>query len=312
MQGESVDDESRDGEEAGVEMGCTPGRVAVLVVLVGVVALVIALGAEIRAEVVDPFLGWVEQSGALGVFVYACFYAAAVVLFVPASILTIAAGFVFTEAFGPGLGFGLGVLCVFVGAVAGANIAFGVGRYVAQDTVRKWAAGYDILKAVDLALDRQGLKLNVLMRLSPVIPFSAYNYVIATTRTRWADYALALGAILPGTCVYVYIGVAASQGAGTLDGANEQDETRDLTFGLLVVGVIASFVGLVAIGVYSKREFDKIVADAKEAQEAQEAREESQGARGDAQQGARGNAQQGARGDAQQGGAVYRTSHPGL
>ena len=267
------DEESEEEEEKGAEARCMPGRAGLLMLLLTVVVCVIALGAEIRDQVLSPFLEWVGANGALGVFAYACAYAAAVVLFVPASVLTIGAGFVFTEAFGPGAGFGLGVLCVFVGACAGANAAFGIGRYVAKDTVRRWAAGYKVLHAVDLALGREGLKLNVLMRLSPVIPFSAFNYVIATTRVRWSDFATALGAILPGTCVYVYVGVTASQGAGSIDGAADQDETKDLTIGLLVAGVVASMGALVALGFYSKQQFDKIVQDAveKERKEKEEA-----------------------------------------
>lgn len=37
---------------------------------------------------------------------------------------------------------------------------------------------FKILKAVDRAIESQGLKLVLLLRLSPVVPFNAFNYVM--------------------------------------------------------------------------------------------------------------------------------------
>ena len=72
------------------------------------------------------------------------------VLFVPGSILTLGAGFVFANAFGLGVGLLIGTLSVFFGASAGAIIAFLLGRYLLRDWVQGLASKYAIFEALDV------------------------------------------------------------------------------------------------------------------------------------------------------------------
>ena len=63
-----------------------------------------------------------------------------------------------------------------------------------------------------------GFKIVVLLRLSPVLPFSALNYALGLTRVSLRDYVLGswIG-MLPGTVLYVYLGslvTSASELAG--------------------------------------------------------------------------------------------------
>ena len=55
----------------------------------------------------------------------------------------------------------------------------------------------------------QGLKVMILLRLSPLIPYNAFNYLVAATAVTFRDYALALFAMVPATIGYVYTGVRA-------------------------------------------------------------------------------------------------------
>ena len=61
------------------------------------------------------------------------------VLFIPGSLLTLGAGFVFSNAFGLGVGVLLGVTAVFFGASAGALISFLLGRYLFRDWAIRFA-----------------------------------------------------------------------------------------------------------------------------------------------------------------------------
>lgn len=65
-----------------------------------------------------------------------------------------------------------------VGATIGAILAFLLGRFVLREQAQGLFNKFKILKAVDRAIESQGLKLVVLLRLSPVVPFSAFNYVM--------------------------------------------------------------------------------------------------------------------------------------
>ena len=88
----------------------------------------------------------------------------ATVLFIPGSILTLGAGFVFSMAFGLGAGVVLGTISVFFGASFGAIIAFTLGRYLLKDQVSKLSRKYAIFEALNLALEANGLKIFLLLR----------------------------------------------------------------------------------------------------------------------------------------------------
>jgi len=101
-------------------------------------------------------------------------YFAATILFVPGSILTLGAGFAFSAPLGLGPGIALGTASVFVGAALGAIVAFLVARYLLREPVRRLTKRYAVFEAIDAALQDNGLKIFVLLRLSPVIPFNAF------------------------------------------------------------------------------------------------------------------------------------------
>lgn len=65
-----------------------------------------------------------------------------------------------------------------VGATMGSVLAFALGRFVLQEQAQGLFNKFKILKAVDRVIETQGLKLVILLRLSPIVPFSAFNYVM--------------------------------------------------------------------------------------------------------------------------------------
>jgi uncharacterized membrane protein YdjX (TVP38/TMEM64 family) len=100
-------------------------------------------------DLMVAFLKWVEENPWPGVFAFAAVYTIATVLWVPGSILTLGAGFVFGRAFGVGVGVALGTFSVFFGASSGATLAFLLGRYIFHDIAQQWLNNYNILRAID-------------------------------------------------------------------------------------------------------------------------------------------------------------------
>ncbi len=174
-------------------------------------------------------IAWIETHPTLAWIAYVATYIVATVLVIPASILTLAAGFVF--------GLPLGVVLVSIGSVLGASAAFLVGRFFARDWVAKRIAGLPRFRALDRATRHEGFVIVFLTRLSPLFPFNLINYGLALTSVRFRDYFLAswIG-MLPVTILYVYIGSVAK-------------DLTELTSGGVqggVVGRVLLFVGLAA------------------------------------------------------------------
>ena len=75
-----------------------------------------------------------------------------------------------------------------------------------------------MVQALDKALESEGLKLMLLMRLCPLIPFSPLNYIMGVTSVTIKDFCFGLVSITPATCVYVFIGTTISSIAEAISG----------------------------------------------------------------------------------------------
>jgi uncharacterized membrane protein YdjX (TVP38/TMEM64 family) len=165
-----------------------------------------------------PLAVWLEAFnqrvvglGLFGMVLFALIYAAATVLMVPGSLLTLAAG----------ASFGLlpGFVAVLFGATLGAAGAFLVSRHLARKRVERWIQRKASFVAVDRAVAREGWKIVFLTRLSPVFPFNFQNYAYGLTSVSFWHYVLAswIG-MIPGTFLYVYLGTLGRSGLDAASG----------------------------------------------------------------------------------------------
>ncbi len=112
--------------------------------------------------------------------------------------------------------------------------------------MRQLAASNTKFKAIDKAIAKDGFKFVTLLRLSPLLPLAASNYLYGLTSIELAPYVLGswLG-MLPGTYAYVsagHIGKAVlNEGEGFLDVPPWQ-----LALGLGVTLLAIGFVGRIA------------------------------------------------------------------
>ena len=113
------------------------------------------------------------------------------------------------------------------------------------------ASRYKMFQAIDKALEGNGLKIMILLRLSPLIPYTALDYLSGLTSISLSAYSLALVAILPGTIVFCFLGATAS--SITSGGDNETVKTVSL-----VLGVTFALLGVFVASYYSKLELDKV------------------------------------------------------
>src|SRR5436309_8698135 len=137
-------------------------RRIVALVTIGI-ALFLAMKFLPVQQWLQTFNEWVAQMGTTGIFIFIGVYAVATVLLAPGAILTIGAGFAF--------GLWKGFLAVSAGSTLGAALAFLVARFVARDKVEAIAQRSGKFLRIDEAIGKEGAKLILLLRLSPVIPF---------------------------------------------------------------------------------------------------------------------------------------------
>ncbi|MFB2837868.1 TVP38/TMEM64 family protein [Floridanema evergladense] len=190
-------------------------------------------------EIFSNTLTWIDQLGPWGAIAFIIIYNLATVLFIPGSLLTLGGGAIF--------GVFWGSIYVFIAATMGATFAFLIGRYLTRDWVAKKIANYPKFQAIDNAVAKEGFKIVLLTRLSPIFPFNLLNYGFGITKVSLTDYILGSIGMIPGTIMYVYIGSLAGNiamiGAGNVP-TNSQAETAKWI--IRIVGFIAT----VAVTIY--------------------------------------------------------------
>lgn len=232
-----------------------------VVLAMAALILILIFVVRIQDDRFNLWLEWIDRNRELGGLVFVIVYATSVVFMVPAAILTLAAGAIFK--------FWAGVLIVWISANLGQNGAFVVARYLLRDWVESMFAKNEKLKAIDKATRVEAWKVVLLVRLTPVIPYSLSNYALAVTSVGMRDYTLysSVG-ILPATIVFVYVGSTARDISKIINGEQKLDgPMAQATYIISGVLIIVLFVVIARI---SKRAMAEIMSKASEDTEDQE------------------------------------------
>lgn len=204
-----------------------------------------------QAEVRN-FLDFVNNLGPLGPLLFILVYVLLAVALVPGSLLTLGAGFLF--------GLVYGTIYVSIASTVGAVMAFLVGRFLARDFVEDLVRKRQQFGRVEEAVSREGWKIVLLTRLSPIFPYNFLNYAYGLTTVRLRDFGLASWVgMIPGTVLYVYIGSLAS------DVATLGITDRSLVeWGFFGVGLILTLVVTVYVSRIARKGLQDKTSEAKE------------------------------------------------
>ncbi|MEE3501133.1 VTT domain-containing protein [Acidiphilium acidophilum] len=206
------------------------------IVVAGLIACVLLLAAAASAMTGlgdgGVVLRRIEGLRALGVTGGLVFVAlqmlTAVVGFLPASLLGIAAGAIY----GVGLGFGLAA----AGLMLGAAIAFGLARTGLRPAIGRLMARRTSLDRLDMAVGHEGWRFVLLLRISPIMPFSLTSYALGLSAVSARDYALGTFAALPALLAYVSLGAVGTGGLRAAGG------TGSVHAVLILAGVAATLL----------------------------------------------------------------------
>jgi len=168
---------------------------ALLLLVFVAVAIVVVRFTPVKEHLtVDALGGFLKSLGLWAPVAFMIIYAAGVCLFLPGTLLT-ALG---AAIFGPYKGFAY----VWIGAMAGASIAFLIGRTLG----REFAASLigDRLKKYDDAIERNGFATVLYLRLV-YFPFTPMNFGMGLTKVRFKDYLIGTGlGIIVGTFIFTF------------------------------------------------------------------------------------------------------------
>ncbi|HEY6841327.1 MAG: hypothetical protein QOE88_2867 [Verrucomicrobiota bacterium] len=207
--------------------------------IVAAIALVIGLAVVSYFFPVVPALQnlcvWVGSLGPFGVFLLALFLAIGSLLFLPASPFIIAGSAVF--------GFPLGVLGALTGLALGASGGFCLSRWFLRKDISARFRKHATFRAIDMAIEKEGWKIVILLRLCP-IPFGLANYLYGLTAVRFRPYLIAsLIGGLPSLLLYCQLGTAGKAGLDAIASGHLVRSTGELVvFGISMVATVCAIV----------------------------------------------------------------------
>jgi uncharacterized membrane protein YdjX (TVP38/TMEM64 family) len=231
-------------------MWTEPAAVVNRSTIIKAIALALLLGAIVwlaRATDVRGLLRGalfrVSEAGPWGPILFILTYVVACVAFMPAVLLTLGGGILFGVLWG--------TVYVTLGATLGASCAFLISRYLARDWVESRLASNLKFRVLNEAVEREGWKVVLLLRLSPMFPFVALNFIFGLTRIPLGQFFLAtLIGIVPAIAMFAYLGRL----IGDLAQLGHHPPLAAGTGWLVpVVGLVSAVVITLAIGRLARR-----------------------------------------------------------
>jgi len=178
----------------------------------------------------------------IGIFSFICIYFLIVLLILSASWLSLLSGFLY--------GSYLGSIIVFFSASLGASVAFFVSKSFFAKKLKNLFSRYPKLSVMEKVVEKGGLKLIFLARLSPIFPFSILNYFYGLNNIKFRDFTLGLIGIIPGTFLYCSIGSLAI----SLQELKNVQSPNNLY--MTIIGVVSTSLVVYFLAKYSKEYFE--------------------------------------------------------
>ena len=192
------------------------------------VSLVVAIGFAVAyrdALDVNRLQMWIDEAGVFAPVVFMLIYAAATVLFLPGSVITLAGGVLFGPVWG--------TVYNLSGATLGAALAFLIARYLASDWVAEKSG--DKARQLMQGVEQEGWRFVAFVRLVPLFPFNLLNYALGLTRIPFLQYLWATAVfMLPGAVAYTWLGYAGREAA-----AGGENMVQSITIALALLAVVS-------------------------------------------------------------------------
>ncbi|MFO1459664.1 MAG: VTT domain-containing protein [Verrucomicrobiota bacterium] len=223
-------------------------------VIAGVLLLILAavVGREVGHRIPELEV-WIEQQGMWGWLIFVAVTLVCTSCFVPDTLFAVMAGVLYGVAGGTAI--------ITVAVLLTATLNFTLARWWLHALVRKWLSRRPRLAAIERAVDREGLRFLVLLRLTPLSPV-AVSYLLGTTHTRFVPFLVSSLGLIPGLFVEVYLGHVARHVVGA-SGAVPGHSRSHAVFTL--AGLVLCFLLLAYITRIARRAITEAEAEATEA-----------------------------------------------
>ncbi|KAG9294199.1 hypothetical protein G9A89_021558 [Geosiphon pyriformis] len=217
-----------------------------IVLLISFISLILVLASVFHIQNhIKEVLIYIQQHREYGILIYIGVYTVCVWTFLPGSIVSIAAGFLFKPLI-------LAGAVIIFGDLLGAFGTFIFGRYIFSDWVRAQISKRPMFLALNHVIAEEGWRIVVMLRLTP-LPFNLVSFFFSVSSIKLFPFlwATAIG-VLPNTFNAVWIGSLVKSLSGI-------DRPKLGNKDIVVIAMNFIFVGccVVSLSVFGKRSLRK-------------------------------------------------------
>jgi uncharacterized membrane protein YdjX (TVP38/TMEM64 family) len=207
--------------------------------------LVLAWRALPADEWARTVLEWVRDSGWIGAILFIVIYLGLSLVGFPRTPLNIAGGVVFP--------YWLGLVIVLASGSLTHFSTFTIARHFARDSVERRLSKVPNVDRIMTAVENDGFKLVMLIRMNPFVPGVIKGYGFGTTQISIFKYMLGsfLGC-LPIAAAHVYFGWIGGEAMMSSEGLPEEWQRT-----MIIGGVVGSIVMVTALIFISRRALNR-------------------------------------------------------
>ena len=161
--------------------------------------LVVWIGRHTGAEIV-AIEEWIADIGMIGPIVFILLVLGLTSIFVPDTAFALAAGAIY--------GLFWGTVLIFVATTITAVFDFWLSRQLLREKFVRMLETHPKLGVIERAVSREGLRILLLIRLTPVSPV-VVSYILGTSRLNYMPFLIGCLGMIPGLFLEVYFGYLA-------------------------------------------------------------------------------------------------------
>ena len=219
-----------------------------LVIGAALIVLCVWFGKD-AIEEIEMAEAWIEGHGIMGWAAFVGLIVVTTSMFLPLSMMAVAGGAMF--------GLVGGTILTYAAAVLTAALNYLGALSLLKTRIERMLERQPKFRAIQLAVYRQGFRLQLLLRMAPISSASV-SYVLGATGVRFPTFLLATVGLIPAIIVNVYFGYTASHVTKVAGNSSEHStlQTVATVVGLLVCIAIMIAITKVATKAIAEAEID--------------------------------------------------------
>jgi len=222
--------------------------------LFGLLALIICgVAGYLLFQDAGNIIVWFESFGIWSPVLFTIALSVAIVLLLPTPFVKIGAGAIFP--------LWIAVLVNFVASMIGGFIAFVLGRWLFRNTIHEAIQNDQRLMSIESALEQDGMRISVLVRLSPIIPDEWLNYIMSATPVSLGVFLVSNLSSLIYCLIYAYYGHALGSIALSRSGMTDFTQSSGGLL-LLLMGIAATVAVTILVTRTSIRILEEAIGEA--------------------------------------------------